>query len=52
VVWRATNALRRADKIVILKDNVDEAVVSPDDLLDSSSEMNRLWRANVEEVKK
>lgn len=41
-------AIRRADHIIVLKDGVVEAEGKIDDSLESSGEMRRLWRGEID----
>ena len=47
VVSHRRPALRRADKILVLKDGKAEAMGTLEDLLQSSSEMQKLWAGDL-----
>jgi len=48
IVSHRRPALRRADRIIVLKDGRVEAEGKLEDLLESCEEMRRLWRGEVE----
>ena len=48
VVSHRRTAFRRADNIIVLKDSKVEAEGKLDDLLQTSDEMQRLWRGDVD----
>ena len=48
VVSHSMSALRRADRIIVLRDGRVEAEGRLDDLLESSEEMRRIWQGDID----